>query len=288
MASADQSLSLLIDGVDFGEGPRWRDGSWWYSDFYQNRVYRVSPTGERTVVVELDDQPSGLGWLPSGELLIVAMKSQRLLRFDGSEITEHADLSGHATGLCNDMVVDAAGNAYVGHFGYDMNAGEKYRPASILLARADGEVTTVAADIAFPNGSVITPDGKTLIVGQSFAGSYLAFDIAEDATLSNRRTWASIDGTAPDGCALDAEGAIWFSDAVGSQVLRVREGGEVTHTITTDQPTFACALGGSHGTTLLVLTAPGSHPRDVAGKAAGAISIIEVAVPAAAQPQLQS
>lgn len=276
---------MLIDGVDFGEGPRWRDGSWWYSDFYQQRVYRVSAAGERTVVVELDDQPSGLGWLPSGDLLIVAMKSQRLLRFDGSDVIEHADLSGHATGLCNDMVVDASGNAYVGHFGFDMNAGEQYRPASVLLASASGEVITAAEDVAFPNGSVITPDGSTLIVGQSFGGSYLAFDIAEDATLSNRRTWATIEGTAPDGCALDAEGAIWFSDAIGSQVVRVRKGGEVTDTIATDQPTYACALGGAEGTTLFVLTAPGSAPHEVAGKAGGAISITEVVVPAASWPQ---
>lgn len=284
MTSPEPTLTMFLDGVDFGEGPRWRDGSWWYSDFYQQRVYRVSPAGDRTVVVELDDQPSGLGWLPSGDLLIVAMKSQRLLRFDGSALTEHADLSKHATGLCNDMVVDASGNAYVGHFGFDMVAGEKYRPASVMLVRPNGEVTTAADDVAFPNGSVITPDGKTLIVGQSFAGSYLAFDIEADATLSNRRTWATIEGTAPDGCALDAEGAIWFSDAIGSQVVRVREGGEVTHRIATDQPTYACALGGAAGTTLFVLTAPGSDPREVAGKGAGAIALCEVTVPMAQGP----
>lgn len=275
---------MFLDGVDFGEGPRWRDGSWWYSDFYQHRVYRVSPAGQRTVVVELDDQPSGLGWLPSGDLLIVAMKTQRVLRFDGSALAEHADLSNHVTGLCNDMVVDASGNAYVGHFGFDMNAGEKYRPASVVLVRPNGEVVTVAEDVAFPNGSVITPNGKTLIVGQSFGGAYLAFDIEPDATLSNRRIWATIEGTAPDGCALDAEGAIWFSDAIGSQVVRVREGGEVTDRIATNQPTYACALGGAEGKTLFVLTAPSSDPRQVAGKGAGAITIGEVAVPMAQGP----
>jgi len=285
---AESELSMLIDGVDFGEGPRWRDGSLWYSDFFQKRVYRVSPDGERTTVVELDEQPSGLGWLPSGELLIVAMESQRVVRLDPAKpgessgtLTEHADLSAHATGLCNDMVVDAHGNAYVGHFGFDLYNRAKFQPASLLLVRPDGEVTVAADDIAFPNGTVITADGKTLIVGQSFGGSYLAFDIAEDATLSNRRVWAEIPGTAPDGCALDEEGAIWFSDALGSQVIRVLEGGEVTHRIATPQPTFACALGGPTGSTLFVLTAPGSTPPEVAGLAAGTILTLETGVSAA-------
>ena len=135
----------------------------------------------------------------------------------------------------------------------------------------------VAAEgLAFPNGSVITPDGSTLIVGESFGGGYVAFDIAADATLSNRRVWASIPGTAPDGCALDADGAIWFSDALGSQVVRVLEGGEVTHKVATPMPTYACALGGDDLQTLFVLCAPATHPDDVAGKALGAIFTLDL------------
>ena len=273
-----RAFELLVDGVDFGEGPRWRDGTLWYSDFYQQRVYRVTPQGERTTVVELDDRPSGLGWLPSGELLIVAMTSRRLVRYDGSSIVEHADLSELTVDKCNDMVVDAAGNAYVGHFGFDLESGADYQPASLILVRPDGTAQVASSDMAFPNGSVITPDGKTLIVGQSFGGSYVAFDIAADATLSNRREWASIEGTAPDGCAQDAEGAIWFSDAIGSQVLRVLEGGTVTHRVPTPQPTFACALGGPSGDTLFVLTSPSADPREVAGSGAGAIYTCQVEV----------
>ena len=277
---ADAAFELLVDGVDFGEGPRWRDGTLWYSDFYQQCVYRVTPDGERTTVVELDDRPSGLGWLPSGELLIVAMTSRRVLRFDGNTVTEHADISALTIDKCNDMVVDASGNAYVGHFGFDLEAGAEFQTSSLVLVRPDGSATVAAEDIAFPNGSVITPDGLTLIVGQSFGGSYLAFDIADDATLSNRREWAAIAGTAPDGCAQDGEGAIWFSDAIGSQIVRVREGGQVTHQIPTPQPTFACALGGPTGHTLFVVTSPSADPRDVAGKGAGAIYTLEVDVPA--------
>ena len=276
----DGAFELLVDGVDFGEGPRWRDGTLWYSDFYQQTVYRVTPEGERSVVVELDDRPSGLGWLPSGDLLIVAMTTRRVLRFDGTTVSEHADISGVTVDKCNDMVVDDKGNAYVGHFGFDLEAGADFAMSSIVLVRPDGSAVEAADELAFPNGSVITPDGATLIVGQSFGGSYVAFDIADDATLSNRREWAAIPGTAPDGCAQDAAGAIWFSDAIGSQVVRVLEGGQVTHRIATPQPTYACALGGPTGDTLFVLTSPSADPREVAGKGAGAIYTMQVEVSA--------
>jgi len=277
-------LTKLIGSVDFGEGPRWHDGALWYSDFYQGSVYRVGLDGERQVVVTIDDQPSGLGWLPDGDLLIVAMQSQRVLRFDGSTVVEHADLSSAARNLCNDMVVASNGDAYIGHFGFDAMAGEPFAPASLLLARPDGSVEIAADDIAFPNGTVLTADERTLIVGESFGGSYLAFDRAIDGTLSNRRVWAEIPGTAPDGCALDAEGAIWFSDARGSQVVRVREGGEVTHTVTTPQPTFACMLGGEDLKTLFVLTAPSADPARVAGTGEGGIWTMPVKVSKAGRP----
>jgi len=274
----------LVDGIDFGEGPRWHDGRLWYSDFYQQSVYAVTESGERETMVEIDDRPSGLGWMPNGDLLMVAMTSKRLLRYDGSTITTHAELGEFAPGNVNDMVLDAAGNAYVGHFGFDLEAGDEYRPTTLLLVRADGAVEVAAEDMAFPNGSVITPDASTLIVGQSFGGDYAAFDIGSDATLSNRRQWADIAGTAPDGCTLDAEGAIWFSDARGTQVVRVREGGEVTHTVATPQPTYACMLGGADGRTLFALTAAGAHPDEAAGSGAGAIWTMTVDHPHAGRP----
>lgn len=284
MVSTDGHFSQLVGGLDFGEGPRWHEGALWYSDFYQQKVYRVSLAGERETVVALDDRPSGLGWLPNGDLLIVSMNNQQILRYDGESLSLHANLSAHAKDKCNDMVVAANGDAYVGHFGFNLEAGESYESASILLARPDGSVEVAANDVAFPNGSVITPDDRTLIVGQSFGGSYLAFDVEADGSLTNRRVWAEIPGTAPDGCVLDADGAIWFSDAIGSQVIRVKEGGEVTHRIPTPQPTFACTLGGPDGTTLFVLTAPSADPNAVAGTGSGAIWTMSCAIPKVGRP----
>ena len=277
---------LLVDGVDFAEGPRWHDGRLWYSDFYQRTISTVTPDGERTTVFgDLDDRPSGLGWLPDGTLLVVFMTSRRLMRDAGDgALVEHADLSSVAAWHCNDMVVDARGNAYVGNFGFDLEARSSFAPADLALVRPDGSVDAVATEMRFPNGSVITPDGSTLIVGQSFGGDFVAFTIDDDGSLSARRRWAEVPGTAPDGCTLDADGAIWFSDALGSQVVRVREGGEVTDRVATPAPTFACMLGGDDGRTLVALCAPGSHPDEVAGKAAGAIYTTRVEHPHAGRP----
>ncbi len=279
-------LAVLIDGVDFGEGPRWHDDRLWYSDFYQHTVYTVDGAGRRTPIVEVAEQPSGLGWLPDGDLLVVSMRDRRVLRYDGTSLTEHADLSAIAGFWCNDMVVDARGNAYVGNFGFDLFAGDRdaIRTATLALVRPDGTVEAAASDLGFPNGSVITPDGKTLIVGESMSSRYTAFDIAPDATLTNRRIWAETPGCVPDGCTLDADGGIWVADAGGTRVVRVVEGGEITAEIATPDPAFACMLGGTEGTTLFVLTAPSSNPAEIAGKGAGRILTTTVDVPRAGLP----
>jgi sugar lactone lactonase YvrE len=279
------ALEQLVGGVDFGEGPRWHEGRLWYSDFHQRAVYAVSVDGTREAMhAGLPDRPSGLGWMPDGRLLVVSMTERKLLRDDDGTLVEHADLSSVATGSCNDMVVDANGNAYVGNFGFDFEAGEAPVPADLALVRPDGSVSVAATGLRFPNGTVITPDGSTLIIGESFGAGYEAFTINDDATLGDRRRWADVPGTAPDGCTLDSEGAIWFADARGSVVVRVREGGEVTHRIPTPMPTFACALGGTDGRTLFILCAPTSRPDDVAGRAAGAIYTTTVDVPHAGLP----
>jgi len=278
-------LTRLIDGIDFGEGPRWHDGRLWYSDFYQQTVYTVNPAGERERVLTLDDQPSGLGWLPNGDLLIVAMRSKRLLRFDGEKTTVHADLSKLAEGLCNDMVVTAEGHAYVGNFGFDFETGGAPAATRLIHVTPDGRADRVGDELKFPNGSVVTPDGSTLIVGETMGGQYRAYDIENDGSLSNGRVWASIIGLLPDGCTLDSDAAIWFSDAgPGQQICRVAEGGEILERFPTPDPTFACMLGGADGKTLFVLTAPGSAKEVVAGKARGVLWTTRVDAPRAGWP----
>jgi len=273
-------MDLLVDGIDFGEGPRWHEGELWYSDFYQHAIYAVTSAGvRRTVFGDLPDRSSGLGWMPDGSLLAVAMTSRKLWRsVDGAPFTEHADLLSVATWHCNDMVVAADGTAYVGNFGFDLEGGGTPAEATLARVAPDGTVSVAAEGLRFPNGAVITPDGTTLIVGETMRADYVAFDIAADGSLANQRVWAETPGMFPDGCCLDADGAIWFADALGSQVVRVKAGGEITDTIATPMPTYACMLGGDDGRTLFVLCAPGSHPDQVAGKAEGAIYALEVKV----------
>ncbi|WP_426573986.1 SMP-30/gluconolactonase/LRE family protein [Aquihabitans sp. McL0605] len=282
----DDQVEVLYEGLDFGEGPRWHDDRLWVSDFFAHRVLSLSADGLPRVEAELDDQPSGLGWLPSGDLLVVAMRSRQVRRIapDGT-VSVHADLSHVAAGQANDMVVDAAGNAYVGNFGYDAEAGETVRPAALALVRPDGTVEVAARDLEFPNGSVITPDGRTLIVGESKGRRYCAFTILDDATLTDRRVWAEVPGSAPDGCALDADGAIWMADALGSGCLRVHRGGTITHRIEASQTVFACALGGPEGRTLHLITAPRYGEDACTGTGLGRVETIRVDVPGAAAPR---
>jgi len=278
--NTEHGWELVVDGIDFGEGPRWHLGRLWFSDFYQGTISSVGHDRQRRVEVVWDGRPSGLGWLPDGRLLFVSMIDRRVMRRepDGA-IVEHADLDGIATGHCNDMVVGPLGNAYVGNFGFDFEGGEAPAAATLAIVWADGTVTAAADDLRFPNGSVITDDGSTLIVGESMGARYTAFTITHDRGLTERRVWAEVPGMAPDGCTIDADGAIWFADAVGSQVVRVLEGGEITHRIPTPAHVYACMLGGPNGRTLFALTAAGSHPDVVAGTATGALWQRQVDVP---------
>jgi sugar lactone lactonase YvrE len=250
-----------------------------------HEVVAMTPGGARRTVYSHDGPVSGLGWLPDGRLLIVSMTDRRLLRLEsGGEAVTHADLSAVATHNANDMVVDAKGRAYVGNFGFLFPAGQ---PKTTKLARADpdGSVSVAAEDLMFPNGAVITPDGGTLIVGESFAGRLTAFDVAADGSLANRRVWAQLDGGAvPDGICLDAEGAIWVASPTTNETLRVCEGGEVTRRIKAERGVFACMLGGEDRRTLYLLTALGSDPEKCRAQRNGRIEAIHVDVPGGGLP----
>lgn len=275
---------VLAGGFTFPEGPRWQGGKLWFSDFYAHRVLTVDLTGTVEEVVKVPQQPSGLGFLPDGRLLIVSMLDRKLLRLDGKALTEVADLSTYATGPCNDMVVDAKGRAYVGNFGSNHHAGEAPRSAALVRVDLDGKVSKVADDLEFPNGTVISPDGRTLIVGETRGNRLTAFDIAADGGLANRRIFAAVGGMFPDGICLDAAGGIWVADPRGLRTLRVEEGGRVTHSIdTAPRGCYACMLGGDNGRTLFILTNSGSGPA-MGQKADGRIEIVRVDVPHAGLP----
>lgn len=268
-----RALQMLVGGGGFFEGPRWRDGRWWVSDFYRHRVVTVDDAGAETLVVEVPGQPSGLGWLPDDSLVIASMKDHRVLRFAERTLTELADLTERCGGHLNDLVVDRHGHVFVGNFGFDLMGGGDPQPAQLTRVDPDGTVSTAAHGLHFPNGSVITADGRTLIVGETTANRYTAFDLADNGMLSNRRVWASF-GPEPagstiaevlpqlivgvDGCTLDADNHIWAADALGQRVIRVAPGGAIVEEITAPEGLgfFACQLGGDDGRTLLLCAAP--------------------------------
>jgi len=249
-------LEAFVKGLAFPEGPRWHDGALWLSDFYQRRVLRVTADGQVHPVVDVPGQPSGLGWLPDGRLLVVSMNDRRLLRLDGNTLVQAADLSGLSPWPCNDMLVDGQGRAYIGSFGFDLQARAPFAPANLLMVTPEGRVQVAAQDMHFPNGTVLTPDGRTLIVAESYGQRLTAFDVGAGGTLANRRVWAQLagKGVGPDGICLDAEGAIWVASPVSRELLRVRQGGEVTDRIPTEGQAVACMLGGDDRRTLFVLT----------------------------------
>ena len=214
------------------------------------------------------------------------------MRLDPGGLVLHADISALTAHLCNDMVVDAQGSAWVGNFGFDLDADLKARGLEVLtdhpvanLVRidADGTVHLAARDMHFPNGSVITPDGRTLIVGESFGPCLTAFDVAEDGSLSGRREWARMERAVPDGICLDAEDGIWVASPVSGAVLRLVEGGEVTDRVEVEHQAFACMLGGPERRTLFICTAADSDPAKTDARS-GRIESVEVEVPGAGLP----
>jgi sugar lactone lactonase YvrE len=289
-----RATRVLTEDVWFGEGPRWRAGRLWFSDFGDRSIKSVSVAGDlRTELVLPDSRSSGLGWTPDGELLFVAMDTRQVRRLarDGT-VRTHADLGGLSDGPWNDMVVDAAGRAYVGEFGFDFNGElaarglpsviDDHPTAKLVSIQPDGPVEVMADDMHFPNGTVITPDGRTLIVAETLGRRLTAFDIGPGGRLSNRRQWAPLGDRLPDGICLDAAGAVWFANPSAPECVRVAEGGAVLEVIDTGLPCFACMLGGDDGRGLFMLTAPWTGPGETPAR--GRILVAEVEVPHAGLP----
>jgi sugar lactone lactonase YvrE len=274
----------LTQDLLFPECPRWQGGQLWFSDQYMNCVFRLDQSGLCEPLLDVPGHPSGLGWDSKGRLLVVSMHDRRLLRLEDGQLRELADLTDYADSHCNDMVVDAQGRAYVGNFGFDLWNGAAPAPTRLTLVDEQGAARVVAEDLLFPNGMVLTPDQKTLILSETFGGRLLAFDVAADGNLSGRRVWAELNQPT-DGITLDAEGCVWVAVPLcPGAFLRVAEGGAIKERI--DVPDFgayACMLGGPQGKTLYLCEAREGQPRRMAS-GNGRIRSVEVSVPHAGRP----
>ena len=277
-------MTVLLDGITFGESPRWHDGRVWFSDWGAHQVIALDRHGAHEVVVSVDSFPMCIDFLPDGRLLVVDSARRRLLRREpDGELVVHADLSSISQKPWNDIVVDAVGNAYVNTIGFDFPGGEP-APGSVVLVTPTGTVRTVADDLAFPNGMAIAAGGDTLIVAESYGNRLTAYDIDSTGDLARRRTWAEVGDDHPDGICIDAEGAVWYADVGSRRCVRVREGGDVLDTLQLDRGAFACTLSrGDQPPQLYVVCQEWSGPKPPQ-RPTGQIVVFSAPAPGAGKP----
>lgn len=273
-----------LSGLMFPEGPRWRDGLFWFSDMLAGQVHAMTPEGKLVESFEVPGEPSGLGWLPDGDMLVVSRVNLCLYRRHAGTLTRHADLRPIHSIYSNDMIVDRHGRAYVGSVGFDFNTAPEGIGSALALVHPDGRVETVATDLRCPNGTAVTPDGCTLIVAETMARRLTAFDIEADGNLANRRVFAELDYT-PDGICLDEEDCVWVATIDGPGAIRVAEGGEIRDRVPiADGIVFACVLGGADRRTLMICAGATHHTDEAIARRAGRIELARVRVAGAGLP----
>ena len=293
-------FSTLIGGLSFTECPRWRGDRLYVTDRYTRRVLVLTEDGTAETFARTSGLPAGIGFLPDGRLLIASMLDRKILRreHDGSFV-EHADLSAFAPWPINDMLVDDEGRAWVGQFGFDLFGGAPACATSLLCVLPDGSAKIVADQLGFPNGMVLTPDRRTLIVAETTMNRLSAFTVTGDG-LSERRTWAAFgepsrsaavreiaqqSAVMPDGICLDAKGAAWVADVTHQRLIRVIEGGTIVDERKTDGVSvFACMLGGHDGRTLFACAAPTFDDAEASANHRSSILMTRVEVPHAGLP----
>lgn len=293
-------FTTLISGLSFTESPRYRNGRLYVSDFYTQRVLSIGMDGSVDTVARVLGQPSGLGFLPDGRMLIVSMRDRKVLRreLDGT-LVKHANLAALAPWHLNDMLVDQTGRAWVGNFGFDLMSGEAPRTTCLIAVNPSGDASVAADGLGFPNGMMLTPDGGTLIVAETIANRLSAFPVNQ-GRLGERYTWAAFDDppsatdrmefmsqikVGADGICLDAEGAVWIADSVHQRLLRVAQGGAILREIRLDGlGAFACMLGGEDGHTLFVCAAPTYLEHEASANHRACILCTRVDVPHAGTP----
>ncbi len=251
---------VVARNLFFPEGARWHEGAFWFADIFGLKVHRIVPGGSLETIAEVEHQPSGLGWLPDGRLLIVSMTDRKLLRLEGGALVEHADMSSHASYWCNDMVVDRKGRAYVSGVSAPVREDNPAPVAPVIFVDAQGGVATAAEGLVFPNGSVVTKDGKSLLISETAANRIAKFDIDEAGSLSNRRIFVDLPGCWPDGLSIDSEDRVWVADPLAKQLIRVLPSGVIDHTISLgDTHPMACAIGGEDERTVMACVVPELH-----------------------------
>lgn len=285
IAMHELSLAPFLSKLGFAEGPRWHQGSLWFSDIVQRKVMRARPDGELTTVLSMPGEPSGLGWLPDGSLLVVSMDEHDILRWHEGRLSHHAHTAPISRAKLNDMVVDRRGRAWVSNLGFDYET-EAPRTTHLVFVDSDGRAASAAADIHCPNGMALNEAEDRLYVGQSASSDILEFSIAADGSLHDRRVFATLpSGSITDGLCLDAEEGLWIASPVSREFLRVERGGAISHRIATgERHAIACVLGGPERRTLYCATAATMSLKAAHQTRDGRIEVAQVDIPGAGKP----
>jgi sugar lactone lactonase YvrE len=283
-----KKLADATAGLKFTESPRWYNDKLWFIDIHDKRIKTVNLCGTVATVLELPFIPNGFGLTPDGSVVVGDAFQRQIYRSSGASLQPLADLSALTKFCLSDGIVDAKGRLYVGDIGYNFVDPEA-KPVEtcvVVLVTPDGRASVVADKLFFPNGMVITPEGKTLIVGETLGHRLTAFDIQEDGSLSNRRVWAQLPtSVGPDGICLDAEGAVWCANPEGADsVVRVREGGHITDRIRVDTHAYAVMLGGPERRHLFICTSASHDPAEIQRHPSASFQVVEVEVPGAGTP----
>ena len=280
----DYRTKSLAEGLAFPEGPRWHAGRLWFTDQHALTVNALTASGEHTIVARTDDLPGGIGWLPDGRMLVVYMTQRRIMALEDGTLSSYVDLSELASFHCNDMVVDESGRIYAGNFGFDLHGGAAVGAAELIQVEPDGQARVADDSVVFPNGSVITPDGDTLLVAETFAHRIRAFALGQEGVTGDNHVWAELGDATPDGICLDAEGALWVASPGTKTLRRVKQGGAILDHCRTLGTPYACMLGGDDRRTLFVCTSETDDPGEAASRRSGRIEVARVVVPGAGLP----
>jgi len=282
------ALAVFSNGRTFTESPRWRDGKWWFLDIHGQAIRTVNLQGHLETMLDLPFKPNGFGFRRDGSVMVGDALGRKIHHWDGATLKQVADLGAMTVFCLSDGIVDSHDRMYVGDIGYNFfdRTLEPVDTCVIACVGTDGRARIVADGLHFPNGMVITPDGKTLIVGETMGHRLTAFDILSDGSLSNRRVFAQFPGdVSPDGIALDAEGAVWLANPEGKYgVLRVREGGEIVERVELDTHGYAVMLGGPERRHLFICGSDSHDPAVIARSPSATLRVVEVEVPGAGVP----
>lgn len=267
-----ENLTVLADGYAFTECPHWHEGRLWFVDMHLEQVCAVDEDGTVETIVNVPGPTGGIGWLPDGRLLVVAMEDRKILRLEASGLVVHADLSETVSTTLNDLWVDSKGRAYVGETGFNAReflqdpaaveavstgavAGLEVPATSrIFVVEPDGTWSEAASGLRFTNGIIVDEEAGLLFVAETFGGCLSRYEIGPDGSLSNRQLLPL--EFLPDGIGLDRSGCVWVTDLVNSAVQRIDPQGAFLERIATSQLCLAAAVGGPDGETLYLCTSP--------------------------------